>query len=195
MADIEEILSPDLRLERRREEAKALRLAAAPRFKPGQRVKAGVNGKPGVLIGISPDGFASIRWEDGSSLCGVEADRLQFAHTALPWHVGAGNGEGFVFADEGRMRFEDGAGTCLYSVARVDVGWDADEDAANLEFIVRAANAHYELLAACRAVMEWAKTPGEHGGNPYCKEFVKLADLAIAKATGEKPELYHRKKK
>lgn len=34
-------------------------------------------------------------------------------------------------------------------------------------------------LAACRAAVDWAKTPGEHGGNPYCKEFVKLARRAL----------------
>ena len=32
---------------------------------------------------------------------------------------------------------------------------------------------------ACEAVMEWARTPGEHGGNPYCKNFVRLAEAAI----------------
>jgi len=25
------------------------------------------------------------------------------------------------------------------------------------------------------AILEWAKTPGPHGGNPYTKEMVKLA--------------------
>jgi hypothetical protein len=30
------------------------------------------------------------------------------------------------------------------------------------------------LNLAC-AVLHWARTPGEHGGNPYAKDFVKLA--------------------
>lgn len=74
---IEEILSPDLRLERTRCEAQERRLAAAKRFVIGQTVKAGVNGYPGVLESINERGFASIRWEDGSLLCGVGADDLE----------------------------------------------------------------------------------------------------------------------
>jgi hypothetical protein len=30
------------------------------------------------------------------------------------------------------------------------------------------------LNLAC-AVLQWAESPGEHGGNPYAKDFVKLA--------------------
>ena len=41
-----------------------------------------------------------------------------------------------------------------------------------------------ELLEVCEAVMLWAKT-GNHGGNPYCNNFVKLAEEAIKKAGGE----------
>ena len=26
------------------------------------------------------------------------------------------------------------------------------------------------------AVMEWARTPGDHGGNPHCKEMVRVAE-------------------
>lgn len=32
-----------------------------------------------------------------------------------------------------------------------------------------------DMLKACEPVLEWAKTPGNHGGNPYTMEFVKLA--------------------
>ena len=38
---------------------------------------------------------------------------------------------------------------------------------------------------ACEAVMKWAKTPGDHGGNPYFKEFVKLAQKALQKRDKE----------
>jgi hypothetical protein len=31
----------------------------------------------------------------------------------------------------------------------------------------------------CRLVLEWAKTPGEHGGNPYCHPFVRAARKAL----------------
>lgn len=43
-----------------------------------------------------------------------------------------------------------------------------------------------ESLKACEAVLEWARTPGDHGGNPYTKEFVKLAGRAVKKA-GRQP--------
>ena len=32
-----------------------------------------------------------------------------------------------------------------------------------------------KLREVAEAVVEWAKTPGNHGGNPYCHDFVKLA--------------------
>lgn len=73
---IEVILSPDLRMAQRREDAKALRLEAAKRFKIGDRVKAGETGKPGILEKINDGGFADIRWPEGSVLCGVEATDL-----------------------------------------------------------------------------------------------------------------------
>lgn len=75
--NIEVILSPDLQLAEKREQAKLKRLVAAVQYKVGDHVKAGVNGKPGILENISPEGFASIRWPDGSILCGVCADELQ----------------------------------------------------------------------------------------------------------------------
>lgn len=55
---------------------------------------------------------------------------------------------------------------------------DCQNQPANAHIIAAAP----ELLQACQAVMTWAKTPGNHGGNPYLLEFVKLAAAAIAKA-------------
>ena len=55
---------------------------------------------------------------------------MKTKHTQGPWHVGCGNGEGSIFADEGRMRMETG-GTSLYPIATVNRGWDEDEDRAN----------------------------------------------------------------
>lgn len=46
------------------------------------------------------------------------------------------------------------------------------------------------LLAAARAVLAWASAAGDHGGNPYCKGFVKLAELAVAKHEGRAPEAW-----
>ena len=34
-------------------------------------------------------------------------------------------------------------------------------------------------LEVCYAVLEWARTPGNHGGNPYGHEFVKMAARAV----------------
>jgi hypothetical protein len=65
-------------------------------------------------------------------------------HTATPWHVGAGNGEGAIFAESGRMRLESG-GTTLYPVCTIVRGWDEAEDAANARLIA-AAPAMLEAL-------------------------------------------------
>lgn len=46
------------------------------------------------------------------------------------WHRGTGNGEGSIFADEGRMRLEEG-GTTLYPICKMIKGWDREEDEAN----------------------------------------------------------------
>ena len=41
--------------------------------------------------------------------------------------------------------------------------------------------ANAQLRAVAEAVLEWAGTPGEHGGNPYCKSMVQLARAALAR--------------
>lgn len=35
------------------------------------------------------------------------------------------------------------------------------------------------LIKTAKAVLDWARTPGEHGGNSYCKPMVKLAEQAL----------------
>jgi hypothetical protein len=72
-------------------------------------------------------------------------------HTPGPWHVGAGNGAGSVFAESGRMRLEQN-GTTLYPIAKTQTGWDEDEDAANACLIAAAP----ELLKACDEERETA---------------------------------------
>ena len=52
------------------------------------------------------------------------------------------------------------------------------------EHIVPLIKAAPDLLAACHAAVTWAETPGDHGGNPWCKDFVKLADAAVRQADG-----------
>jgi hypothetical protein len=58
-------------------------------------------------------------------------------HTQGPWHVGAGNGEGSIFSDNGRTRLEIG-GTTLYSIAQITRGWNEAEDEANARLIAAA---------------------------------------------------------
>lgn len=55
-----------------------------------------------------------------------------------------------------------------------------DEGLANARLIAAAP----ELLEACEAVLKWAATPGNHGGNPYLQPMVKAAEIALAKAQG-----------
>jgi hypothetical protein len=68
-------------------------------------------------------------------------------HTQGPWHVGAGNGEGSIFSDNGRTRLEIG-GTTLYSIAQITRGWNEVEDEANARLIVAAP----EMLAALESL-------------------------------------------
>jgi hypothetical protein len=46
------------------------------------------------------------------------------------WHVGQGNGQGSIFADQGRMKMVDGV-TTLFPVATVVRGLNEAEDEAN----------------------------------------------------------------
>lgn len=57
---------------------------------------------------------------------------------------------------------------------------DCEEQRANASLIAACP----DLLSACEEVMAWAKTSGDHGGNPYLMRFVIRAEAAIAKATG-----------
>ena len=68
-------------------------------------------------------------------------------HTQGPWHVGAGNGEGSIFADNGRTRLEIG-GTTLYSIAQITRGWNEAEDEANARLIAAAP----EMLEALQSL-------------------------------------------
>jgi hypothetical protein len=101
-------------------------------------------------------------------------------HTLGPWHVGAGNGEGSIFADNGRTRLEIG-GTTLYSIAQITRGWDEAEDEANARLIASAP----ELLDACKAALAMFKKqfPLEHGNHELGATWGML-EGAIFKAEG-----------
>jgi hypothetical protein len=61
--------------------------------------------------------------------------------------MGAGNGEGSIFADNGRTRLEIG-GTTLYPIAQIGRGWNEVEDEANARLIAAAP----EMLAALQSL-------------------------------------------
>lgn len=69
---------------------------------------------------------------------------------------------------------------------RIEVSWSHGYDTAEKDAAYRAAGVETaqalaavpEMLATVRAVLAWAKAPGNHGGNPYGHEFVKLAQAA-----------------
>ena len=100
-------------------------------------------------------------------------------HTKGPWHVGVGNGEGSIFADEGRTRLESG-GTTLYPICQINSGWNDAEDAANARLIAAAP----DLLDACRCAL--ADLEGLEFDSDDCPAALTIKELhdAIRKATG-----------
>lgn len=70
----------------------------------------------------------------------VKLQPLVEHHTKGPWHLGQGNGEGSIFAEDGRTRFE--SGTVLYPIAKYKVGWDDREDDANGRLMVLGPQFH-----------------------------------------------------
>jgi len=56
------------------------------------------------------------------------------------------------------------------------------EQLANASLISAAP----DLLNAAKAAVSWAETPGNHGGNPYGHDFIKLCIDAIEKAEKER---------
>ncbi len=99
------------------------------------------------------------------------------AHTKGPWHVGAGNGEGSIFAENGRTRLEIG-GTTLYPIARMGRGWNEAEDEANARLIAAAP----ELLEALREMLSMF---GDHEQyDEDSAQVISQTRQVIAKAEG-----------
>jgi hypothetical protein len=102
-------------------------------------------------------------------------------HTPGPWHIGSGNGEGSIFAENGRMRLET-RGTTLYPICHNVSTWNIDEDDANARLIAAAP----ELLSALETLMQRAVKDAEHyapDGSEPIWAFIMDASDAIAFAT------------
>lgn len=90
-------------------------------------------------------------------------------HTPGPWRTD-GDANNFLYVvsagdDRGKI------------IAEIEGPWSLSENEANASLVAAAP----EMNEAVQAVLEWAKAPGDHGGNPYCKKFVQLAQKAAAK--------------
>jgi hypothetical protein len=94
-------------------------------------------------------------------------------HTPGPWRVNSGHGELWIES------VKHGRVICAFEKHRT--GQYTEQDGANAEFIVRACNAHDELLAACEALISQYDAPG----GPALTEQVEAVRAAIAKARGE----------
>jgi hypothetical protein len=95
-------------------------------------------------------------------------------HTPLPWH-----------ADGPEVMGLDGNGDYADHVA---TAWNApggpepEGAVANAALIVRAVNAHADLLSACEAVLDWIWPHG--GDSDEQREVYDQVCAAIAKAKG-----------
>ena len=101
-------------------------------------------------------------------------------HTPTPWTVEYDNSD----ESDGGQWFNIGPATVWYSYrSPPEVEARAKTDA---EFIARACNAHYDLLAACKAVLNAYLTEASWGDGVH-EDFgpvIEQAKAAIARAEG-----------
>lgn len=109
--------------------------------------------------------------------------KMKASFTPGPWHVGAGNGAGSVFADVGRMRLENG-GTTLFPIAFFEMGWLKEVDEANGLLIAASP----ELFALAERVARLNRDAGEIGAGMLA-QLVDEARAVVAKAKGETPRI------
>ena len=105
-------------------------------------------------------------------------------HTPGQWHIGSGNGEGSIFADNGRTRFEIG-GTTLYPICQVNRKWEDEEDEANARLIAAAPELLQAILDLFRECAIVHKYWGDGANTKEADAAIKRAKDAIAKATGQ----------
>ena len=99
--------------------------------------------------------------------------------TPGPWHIGSGNGEGSIFAENGRMRLETG-GTTLYPICHNVSTWNIDEDDANARLIAAAP----DLLAALESCISWLNQLAFMEKDILSADAIKKGFEAIEKAKG-----------
>lgn len=94
-------------------------------------------------------------------------------HDFGTWHAGQGNGEGSVFADEGRMQFESGHGTTLSPICQV-CDFEGDK-----ELLINLISASPELLRDLETLVNWCRQMQAPS------EMLARAERSISKARGE----------
>lgn len=95
------------------------------------------------------------------------------AHTPTPWYTGEGKAARIVYAQHGFAV----ADATIYH-ARIEPVMEAEENAA---FIVRACNAHDDLVAALQAAVARVEIANAEG-DPIMSAWLPDARAALAKA-------------
>lgn len=95
-------------------------------------------------------------------------------HTPIPWKAVK-----YLYADD--ISIETAGGDTLASVYGDDLDTHSWPATANAAFIVKAANAHDDLLEACKASLEILRRVEVHHQTGQVEE---MLELVIAKAEG-----------
>jgi len=103
--------------------------------------------------------------------------------TLGPWHKGAGNGTGSIFAGTGRMRCESG-GTVLYPIATIMTGFNEIEDEANADLIATAPKLYTALEMLMHFANDEKKCRRGWGGLEHTA-LINAAKDALSEARGE----------
>jgi len=92
-------------------------------------------------------------------------------HTPTPWHTGEGKAERIIYAADG------------FAVADATVfhGLHVESPTANAAFIVRACNAHDELVAALKGLLDDMRDIRGIDPEEYKPESFAAARAALAK--------------